>query len=239
MTKAFYGKIYSAICLNWAYYAPFAFLTIWTCAPRNPTLHGLLHTAHLFFLKKKNKQTKNKRKNKKQNKNKTNQQQIPMCTEWKMSLLLSMSKANFDFILTVVCVCVCLCPGVSSSWCHGLVYDLWCGTSLSNTLTFWGFAGADPGFIERHRVHMYKSVGVRFAVFISYFLNIQWKWNNLVTETKLFHFHRIFKTGGGGGGGGRGFKRTPPPPKKKKPQKKPLDPPTGNSIFTVFGNFLA
>ena len=30
-------------------------------------------------------------------------------------------------------------------------------------------------------VHMYKGVGVRFADFISFFLNIPWKWNNLVS----------------------------------------------------------
>ena len=31
-----------------------------------------------------------------------------------------------------------------------------------------------------------------------------------LSETKLFHCHRIFKTGGGGGGGaGRGFEGTP------------------------------
>ena len=28
--------------------------------------------------------------------------------------------------------------------------------------------------------------------------------NQIITETKLFHFHRIFKNGGGGGGGGAG-----------------------------------
>ena len=30
-------------------------------------------------------------------------------------------------------------------------------------------------------VHMYKGVGVRFDDFISFFLNISWKWNNLVS----------------------------------------------------------
>ena len=45
---------------------------------------------------------------------------------------------------------------------------------------------------------MYNSLGVRFADFISFFLNIPWKTNNLVSpETKFFHFHRIFKTGDG------------------------------------------
>ena len=37
--------------------------------------------------------------------------------------------------------------------------------------------------ISRKGVHMYmyKGVGVRFADFISFFLNIPWKWNNLVS----------------------------------------------------------
>ena len=35
--------------------------------------------------------------------------------------------------------------------------------------------------------------------------------NQIITETKLFHFHRIFKNGGGGGAEvrGGGFKRSP------------------------------
>ena len=36
--------------------------------------------------------------------------------------------------------------------------------------------------ISSKGVHMYKGVGVRFAVFISFFLNIPWKWNNLVSN---------------------------------------------------------
>ena len=35
-------------------------------------------------------------------------------------------------------------------------------------------AGADPGFLERG-VHMYKGVGVRFADFISFFLQYPMK----------------------------------------------------------------
>ena len=46
---------------------------------------------------------------------------------------------------------------------------------------------------------MYKCVGVHFADFISFFLNIPWKWNNLVT-------------GGGGGGGGVGYSSNLPEP---------------------------
>ena len=50
---------------------------------------------------------------------------------------------------------------------------------------------------------MYKGMGVRFADFISFFLNIP------------FHFHRIFKNGRGGGR--EGGSSEPPEP--------PLDPP--------------
>ena len=39
-------------------------------------------------------------------------------------------------------------------------------------------------------VHIYKVVGVRSADCISFFLNIPCG----LTETKLFHFHRILKT---------------------------------------------
>ena len=38
---------------------------------------------------------------------------------------------------------------------------------------------------------MYKSVDIRSADSISYFLNLQWN----LTETKLFHFRTIFKNG--------------------------------------------
>ena len=43
---------------------------------------------------------------------------------------------------------------------------------------------------------MYKDVGVRFSDFISFFLKypMKMKWLGL-TETKLFHFYRIFKDG--------------------------------------------
>ena len=63
-------------------------------------------------------------------------------------------------------------------------------------------------------------VGVRFADFISFFLNIPWKWNNLVSyETKLFRFHRILKTGGGGGVG------------SSEPPEPPLDPTLNTSLI--------
>ena len=57
-------------------------------------------------------------------------------------------------------------------------------------------------------VHLYKAVGdFSLADFISFFLNIPWKYN-LVS----FYFHRIFKNGGQGGGSSE----SPEPP---------LDPP--------------
>ena len=46
-----------------------------------------------------------------------------------------------------------------------------------------GTPGADPGFQERRFTYIYIYI---------------------ITETDLFHFHRIFKTGGG-----EGFERTP------------------------------
>ena len=47
-----------------------------------------------------------------------------------------------------------------------------------------------------------------------------------VTETKLFHFHRIFKNGGGvGEGAGRGFDRVG----LSKPPEPHLDPPLDRS----------
>ena len=46
-------------------------------------------------------------------------------------------------------------------------------------------------------VLMYKSVGVRFADFTSLFLNILWKWNNLVSpRPNYFIFMGYFKTRG-------------------------------------------
>ena len=54
---------------------------------------------------------------------------------------------------------------------------------------------------------MYKGVGVRFADLISFFLKYPMK-----IETKLFHFHRIFKNRGQEGG-------------SIEPPEPPLDPP--------------
>ena len=56
---------------------------------------------------------------------------------------------------------------------------------------------------------MYNGVGVRFADIAPFFLKYPMHMNYFgLAETKLIHFHRMFKTGGGG----KGFKPPPPPP---------------------------
>ena len=50
---------------------------------------------------------------------------------------------------------------------------------------------ADPGFLAGGFICVEE--GVHFADLISFCLNIPGKWNNLVSVTKLFHFHEIFK----------------------------------------------
>ena len=56
---------------------------------------------------------------------------------------------------------------------------------------------ADAGFLERRFICI-KVCGVRFADFISFFLNIQWKWNNLVSlRPNHFIFIGYLKMGGG------------------------------------------
>ena len=47
--------------------------------------------------------------------------------------------------------------------------------------------GADPGFLEKG-VGMYNDIGGRFADFISFFLNIPWKGNNLVSLDQIISF---------------------------------------------------
>ena len=52
-----------------------------------------------------------------------------------------------------------------------------------------------------YNVFFWGGGGVRFAEFISFFLNISIKIKEYgLTETKLFHFHIIFKNGCGEGG---------------------------------------
>ena len=66
-------------------------------------------------------------------------------------------------------------------------------------------------------VHIYKGVcvcgggGSSFADFVSLFLKIShMKMRQFgLTETKLFHFHRLFKNGGGGGGAGTKVRTNP------------------------------
>ena len=57
-------------------------------------------------------------------------------------------------------------------------------------------AGAEPGFLEREFIY-----GVRFNILPKYPMKMK---KLGLTETKLFHFHRIFINGGGGGGVGGG-----------------------------------
>ena len=138
MTKAFYVKIFSVICLTWAYFAPFAVLTIWTCAPRNPTLG--FYTRPICFSEEKNPPGKTKQK---QSKNKINQQRTPMLHSFIIIYDKFWLYPYFD-----VCVFGCLCPDVSSSWCHWLVI---CDVAFPFQihLLFECFAGADPGFLEK------------------------------------------------------------------------------------------
>ena len=62
-------------------------------------------------------------------------------------------------------------------------------------------------------VHMFKGVGGWLCRFYLIFLKYPMKMKKFgLTETKLFHFHTIFKNGGCGGGlggCGGGFKGTP------------------------------
>ena len=62
--------------------------------------------------------------------------------------------------------------------------------------------GADPGFLEKE-FRMYKGVGVRFADFISFLLNIPLKRNNLVSPTQNYFIFIVYLKMG------MGFKRTP------------------------------
>ena len=52
--------------------------------------------------------------------------------------------------------------------------------------------------------------GVHFADFIAFYKKISHEIEIIfLTETKLFHFRRIFKRGGGGGGGWEGIQENP------------------------------
>ena len=74
-----------------------------------------------------------------------------------------------------------------------------------NEFSRWMIRGGSR--ISEKGVHVYKYVGFRKADFISFFLNIPWNWNNLVSlRPNYFIFIGFLKTGarGGGGGGGGG-----------------------------------
>ena len=69
----------------------------------------------------------------------------------------------------------------------------------------------DPGFLERGNICI--RCWVYFADFISFFLNIPWKWNNLVSlRPNYIIFIGYLKTGGSCGG-------------SSKASQPPLDPP--------------
>ena len=63
-------------------------------------------------------------------------------------------------------------------------------------------SGANPRFLERG-TYIYKGVGLSLMIFISFFIFLKYPMKMKkfdLTETKLFHFHRIFKNRGRGGG---------------------------------------
>ena len=66
-------------------------------------------------------------------------------------------------------------------------------------------SGADPGFLERGSIYI-RVWGFAFLFFFIIFLKYPIKMKQFgLTETKLFHFHRVFKKG-------RGFEQPPEPP---------------------------
>ena len=76
--------------------------------------------------------------------------------------------------------------------------------------------------ISEKGVQIYKGDGVCFTDFISFYLNISRKWNNLVSlRANYFIFHGIFENGGGGGGAPREWGSTEPP----------LDPPLQKELL--------
>ena len=102
--------------------------------------------------------------------------------------------------------------GLRCLFCTQLVFEF-----FEHLLYSFVFTVADPGFLEKG-VHMYEGVGVRFADFLLFFLNIIWKWNNLVSvRPKYFIFIGYLRTGDG-----EGVWALDPP---SEPPELPLDPP--------------
>ena len=68
---------------------------------------------------------------------------------------------------------------VMASWFTYLPQKGWVSHILAHLhMIIWHRGGSR---IPRKGVHMYKGVGGCFSDFISFFLNIPWKWNNLVS----------------------------------------------------------
>ena len=65
----------------------------------------------------------------------------------------------------------------------------------------WSFRDGSRISGKGSQMYMYKVVGVCFADFISFFLNLLWKWNNLVSRRQnYFIFIGYLKTGVGEAG---------------------------------------
>ena len=98
-------------------------------------------------------------------------------------------------------------PLGSRLWCL-----LWvCHFPIGNLGQVWYLIVSIPDLCNLITFHIFKGVEVRFADFISFFLNIPWKWNNLCSlRPNYFIFIGYLKTGAG-----RGFERiqaiVPPP----------------------------
>ena len=91
------------------------------------------------------------------------------------------------------------------SSCGSLGFHLGSFAEYSYCCNFWTCFGSLLRGRSKFSGKGFRCIGGGVSSHFS--LNISWKWNNLVSQTKLFHFHRIFKKGGGGQRGGLG--RTP------------------------------
>ena len=85
---------------------------------------------------------------------------------------------KLQFIIAVVWVSV-LCA--SSSQCHGLVFDLWLWHLLAISRFYHLYDRGGSARISGNGVQMYKGVGDSLLLILWFFLNIPWKWNNLVS----------------------------------------------------------
>ena len=84
-----------------------------------------------------------------------------------------------------------------------VIHHDWLKISKGHSLLYFhkALTGCSGGSrISGKRVYIYKGVGVRFADFLSFFLNIPWKWNNLVSlRPNYFIYIEYWKTEDGEG----------------------------------------